>query len=96
MRIPEVASSHGWFSIASRQLHTRSNPLIHLGLDPAYRPRPERDRLRKLLAEVRCEAYQRSELEQLCRYVTRPAIANERLSVNRVARQDAFDEGGGT
>jgi hypothetical protein len=33
-------------------------------------------------AGVRCEADQRCELEQLCRYVTRPAIANERLSVN--------------
>ena len=33
-----------------------------------------------LHAGVRCDADQRSELEQLCRYVTRPAIANERLS----------------
>ncbi|MBI4190672.1 MAG: transposase, partial [Betaproteobacteria bacterium] len=33
-------------------------------------------------AGVRCAAEQRSELEHLCRYITRPAIANERLSVN--------------
>jgi hypothetical protein len=27
-----------------------------------------------------CEAHQRSRLERLCRYITRPPIANERLS----------------
>ena len=27
---------------------------------------------------VRCGAHQRKELERLCRYITRPAIANER------------------
>ncbi|GEM_PF-6696878 len=31
-----------------------------------------------LPAGVRCAAEQRSELEHLCRYITRPAIANER------------------
>ena len=31
----------------------------------------------------RIDAYQRNELERLCRYITRPAIANERLSRNR-------------
>jgi len=35
-----------------------------------------------LHAAVRCGAYQRKELEQLCRYITRPAIANERLKRN--------------
>jgi hypothetical protein len=35
---------------------------------------------------VRCEADQRRELEQFARYVTRPAIANERLSVNRTGQ----------
>ena len=39
-----------------------------------------------LHAGVHCDADQRSELEQLCRYVTRPAIANERLSVNRAGQ----------
>jgi hypothetical protein len=33
-----------------------------------------------LHAGIRCGAHQRSELERLCRYITRPAIANERLS----------------
>ena len=28
---------------------------------------------------MRCGAHQRNELERLCRYITRPAIANERL-----------------
>ncbi len=32
-----------------------------------------------LHAAVRCGAHQRKELERLCRYVTRPALANERL-----------------
>ena len=36
-----------------------------------------------LHAGVRCEADDRKGIEQLCRYITRPAIANERLSVNR-------------
>lgn len=31
-----------------------------------------------LHAGVRCGAHQRKELERLCRYITRPAIANER------------------
>ena len=30
-------------------------------------------------AGVRCSAHQRKELERLCRYITRPAIANERV-----------------
>ena len=29
-----------------------------------------------------CEAYQRSRLERLCRYITRPPIATRRLSVD--------------
>ena len=36
-----------------------------------------------LHAEVCCAAHQRKKLEQLCRYITRPAIANERLTRNR-------------
>jgi hypothetical protein len=35
-----------------------------------------------LHAAVRTDAHQRKELERLCRYITRPAIANERLSRN--------------
>jgi hypothetical protein len=31
-----------------------------------------------LHAGVRCGAHQRKELERLCRYITRPAIANDR------------------
>ena len=33
--------------------------------------------------EVRCALNQRNKLEQLCRYITRPAIAHERLKLNR-------------
>jgi len=36
-----------------------------------------------LHAEVRCARNQRHKLERLCRYITRPAIANERLMRNR-------------
>jgi len=35
-----------------------------------------------LHAGVRCAMNQRKELEHLCRYITRPAIANERLTRN--------------
>ena len=35
-----------------------------------------------LHAVTRCEANQRDQLEKLCRTITRPAIANERLSMN--------------
>jgi hypothetical protein len=35
-----------------------------------------------LHAEVRCAMNQRHKLEQLCRYITRPAIANERLKLS--------------
>ena len=36
-----------------------------------------------LHAGVHCVANDRQGIEQLCRYITRPAIANERLSINR-------------
>ena len=39
-----------------------------------------------LHAGVRIAADDRQGLEQLCRYITRPAIANERLSVNRAGQ----------
>ncbi len=35
-----------------------------------------------LHADVRCAMNQRDKLEQLCRYIARPAIANERLKLN--------------
>ena len=35
-----------------------------------------------LRAEVRCALNQRNKLEKLCLYITRPAIANERLKLN--------------
>ena len=39
-----------------------------------------------LHAEVRCGPHQRKQLERLCRYITRPAIANERLTCNRAGQ----------
>jgi Putative transposase len=39
-----------------------------------------------LHAGVRCGAHQRKELERLCRYITRPVIANERLKRNRAGQ----------
>ena len=35
-----------------------------------------------LHAATRCQAHQRDSLERLCRYIARPALSNERLSVN--------------
>ena len=35
---------------------------------------------------VRCAMNQRKELEHLCRYITRPAIANERLALNNAGQ----------
>ena len=35
-----------------------------------------------LHAAVRCAANERKALEQLCRYLTRPALANERVQTN--------------
>ena len=32
-------------------------------------------------AAVRCDADERQRLEQLCRYITRPALANERVQI---------------
>ena len=51
-----------------------------------------------LHAAVRCGAHQRQELERLCRYITRPAIANERLKRNRAGQvvlqlKSAFHDG---
>jgi hypothetical protein len=39
-----------------------------------------------LHAALRWRADQRKELEQLCRYISRPAIANERLKRNRAGQ----------
>jgi Putative transposase len=39
-----------------------------------------------LHAEVCCAAHQRKKLEPLCRYITRPAMANERLTRNRAGQ----------
>ena len=36
-----------------------------------------------LHAGVRCDANDRQGIEQLCRYITRPAISNQRLAINR-------------
>jgi hypothetical protein len=46
-----------------------------------------------LHAAVRWRADQRLELEQLCRYITRPAIANERLKRNRAATEESDKDG---
>ena len=51
-----------------------------------------------LHAAVRWRADQRKELEHLCRYITRPAIANERLKRNRAGQvvlqlKSAFKDG---
>ncbi len=61
--------------------------VITLGSVPNFDPPPTRQRCANeqgfsLHGAVRCAMNQRNQLEQLCRYITRPAIANERLTVN--------------
>ena len=56
---------------------------------PAEQPAQERCASAQgfsLHAEVCCAAHQRHKLEHLCRYITRPAIANERLTLNRAGQ----------
>jgi hypothetical protein len=36
----------------------------------------------QLAAAVRCYANERLKLERLCRYITRPALANDRVKIN--------------
>ena len=61
--------------------------VITLGSVPNFEAPPTRQRCANeqgfsLHAAVRCAMNQRNQLEQLCRYITRPAIANERLTLN--------------
>ena len=37
-------------------------------------------------ASVRVEAHDRKRLEQLCRYITRPALSDERVRLNAAGR----------
>ncbi|MDZ7589546.1 MAG: transposase [Rubrivivax sp.] len=41
-----------------------------------------------LHAAVRVEAHDRKRLEQLCRYITRPALSDERVQRNAVGQQE--------
>ena len=56
---------------------------IATGIEPASPALCAKAHGFSLHAGLRCEADQRTELEQLCRYITRPAIANGRVSRNR-------------
>ena len=40
-----------------------------------------------LYAAVRCGAGQRETLERLCRFITRPALANDRVQINSAGRR---------
>ena len=44
-----------------------------------------------LRAAVRCGADERKSLEQLCRYITRPALANEGAQCNAAGGAEAED-----
>ena len=39
-----------------------------------------------LRAAVRCGAHERRALAQLCRYITRPPLANERVQINAASQ----------
>ena len=43
-----------------------------------------------LHAGTRCRAHERDSLERLCRYIARPALSNERLSVNDRGQIEGF------
>jgi hypothetical protein len=75
---------------AGRKVLTLVEPVLSLSKDRRG-PRPAQ-RTRELCANhqgfslhagVHCAANDRQGIEQLCRYITRPAISNERLSINR-------------
>jgi hypothetical protein len=48
----------------------------------AYRPQCANLNGFSLHAGVYCESHERAKLERLCRYITRPALANDRIKVN--------------
>ena len=71
---------------AGRKVLTRVGGIVGCGeLREPHRSRDLCANLQgfSLHAGVRCEANDRQGIEQLCRYITRPAIANERLGINR-------------
>ena len=86
---PNKPSCIGWCGNTMKRLPPR------LSMRPRARPAPgalQRGQGRgakcrrqgfSLHAGVHCKADDRKGIEQLARYITRPAIANERLSVNR-------------
>ncbi|HSN75259.1 MAG TPA: transposase [Anaerolineae bacterium] len=53
---------------------------------PANKETPAGRSAFSLHAAVRCGADDRQALEQLCRYITRPALANERVQTNAVGQ----------
>ena len=59
---------------------TLHNPLFIRTAKPAKAYTADRDGF-SLNAAVSCQSYQRERLERLCRYVTRPAICLERLTI---------------
>ena len=62
---------------------TLKNPaLARTGTDSTPKPFTANQNGFSLNCAVSCQAHQRDRLERLCRYITRPAIANERLSRN--------------
>ena len=90
-----------WGAAASRRLdlsHRARGACGQEGALPATRPAPFNRQRRsrpgavrhahgcRLHAGVRCAANDQQGLELLCRYVTRPAIANERLCIKRTGQ----------
>ena len=48
-------------------------------------------RMRESGAGTVCEAHERDSLERLCRYIARPAVSNERLSINDCGQRSCID-----
>jgi hypothetical protein len=43
-----------------------------------------------LHAALRCHANERLKLERLCRYITRPALANDRVKINAKGKVELY------
>jgi hypothetical protein len=61
---------------------------VPVGADSGYEAKPlcANEQGFSLHAAVRCQANERAKLERLCRYITRPALANDRIKVNQAGQ----------
>jgi Putative transposase len=73
---------------ALRPLH-RGSCVYRIGFGPRAGQKVLNLQSFSLHAAVRCGASQRKTLERLCRYITRPALANDRVKINAAGQGGA-------